>query len=211
MTKRKLIPALHYRILTPLIDPFLNVLMKGAYVKSRLIDGLDLKGGERVLDFGCGTGTLALMIKKAKPDCAVTGIDIDPQALGIARDRALDLGITFVEYDGATLPFADRSFDRAVTSFVLHHLSATEKAVALKEIYRVLDQDGELHVLDIGVPGSGYARLVSSLLKRLEPVEDNLLGKIPEYLSGAGFVHAGALHSENTLLGTVAFYVAKKP
>jgi ubiquinone/menaquinone biosynthesis C-methylase UbiE len=186
------------------------MFMKGACLRPRLVEQLNLRGNERVLDFGCGTGTLALMIKKACSGCAVTGVDVDPQVLGIAREKAQGRGINLVEYDGVTLPFVDESFDRVVTSFVLHHLSSTQKAVALKEIHRVLSKGSELHVLDFGVPKSKYTKIIGSFMEYLEPVEDNLLGKIPDYLNGAGFEQVEILYSENTLLGTVTFYKSKK-
>jgi ubiquinone/menaquinone biosynthesis C-methylase UbiE len=210
MSRNRYIPALRFKILTPLIDLSLDVFMKGAYLRPRLVEQLNLRGNERVLDFGCGTGTLALMIKKACPGCAVTGIDVDPQVLGIAREKVRGTGINLVEYGGVTLPFADESFDRVVTSFVLHHLSSAQKAVVLKEIHRILSKGGDLHVLDFGVPKSRYTKIIGSFLKHLEPVEDNLLGKIPDYLNGAGFEQVEIFHSENTLLGTVTFYVSKK-
>jgi ubiquinone/menaquinone biosynthesis C-methylase UbiE len=210
MSGKRYIPALRFKILTPLIDLSIDVFMKGAYLRPLLVDQLNLRGNERVLDFGCGTGTLALMIKKSCPGCSVTGIDVDPQVLGIAREKSRGAGVDFAEYDGITLPFADGSFDKVVTSFVLHHLTTSQKAVALKEIHRVLRKGGELHVLDFGVPESRYAAIIGSFLKHLEPVEDNLRGKIPEYLAAAGFERVDKPHSENTLLGTVTFYLSEK-
>jgi ubiquinone/menaquinone biosynthesis C-methylase UbiE len=72
--------------------------------------------------------------------------------------RAADAEIRFVQYDGNALPFADESFDKVVTSLVLHHLSPAEKHAAFKEIYRVLKKGGEFHILDFGVQKSGYAK-----------------------------------------------------
>lgn len=184
--------------------------MKGDRLRTMLVDQLDLKGYERVLDFGCGTGTLAVMIKQKYPGCIVTGIDVDPQVLEIASKKAQSAGISFLEYDGMKLQFAEGSFDRVVSSFVLHHLSSPEKVAALKELYRVLRKGGELHVLDFGVPKDSFTKIVGAFLKYLEPVEDNLLGKIPEYLSKAGFEQVKVSHSENTLLGVVTFYSSKK-
>jgi len=187
--------------------------MKETQLKSRLITQLNPKDNENILDFGCGTGTLMLMIKKARPGCVVYGIDIDPQVLEIAETKAQRdrVDIHLAKYNGITLPFADENFDKVVTSLVLHHLSREEKFGIFGEIYRVLKIGGELHILDFGIQRSLYTRLLTSVTKLLEPIEDNILGKIPEYLISSGFRDVEEEHSENTLFGTVSFYHSKKP
>lgn len=206
------IPALRLRLLTPLYDIFLRVVMKETTVKSRLIAQLNPNGNERILDFGCGTGTLTLMIKKAGPGCDVYGIDIDPEVLEIAGKKARHdfSNVHFILYDGITLPFDGDSFDKIVTSLVIHHLSPEKKPGIFRELHRVLKKGGELHILDFGIQRSFYARLLTSILKFLEPIEENLLGKIPEYLKLSGFVDIEEVNYENTLLGTVSFYRSKK-
>ena len=206
------IPALRFRLLTPIYDTFLRVMMKETQLKSQLIRQLNPTDNEKILDFGCGTGTLMLMIKKTRPGCAVFGIDIDSQVLEIAEKKSYREGmdIHLIKYDGISLPFANESFDKVVTSFVLHHLSTEEKFKIFKEIYRVLKKSGELHILDFGIQRTLYTRLLTSVTKRLEPIEDNISGKIPEYLILSGFEGVQELHSENTFVGTVSFYRSKK-
>lgn len=206
------IPALRFRILTPVYDTFLHVVMKETQLKSRLITQLNPIDNEKILDFGCGTGTLMLMIKKVRPGSVVYGIDIDHQVLEIAEKKAQREGVDIhlIKYNGITLPFADESFDKVVTSLVLHHLSKKEKFGIFGEIYRVLKKGGELHILDFGIQRSLYTRLLTAALKFLEPIGDNILGKIPEYLIISGFENVGELHSENTLFGEVSFYRSKK-
>lgn len=206
------IPGLKFRILTPVYDIFLRVVMKETRIKTRLVTLVNPGDHERILDFGCGTGTLTMMIKKAEPGCAVFGIDIDPQMLAIAGKKARRDGVNvhFIRYDGAILPFAEGSFDKVVTSLVIHHLSPAEKTRLFRELYRVLKNGGELHVLDFGIQRSLYTKIVTSFLKVLEPIEENLRGTILEYLQQAGFTHAGETGYENTLVGTVVFYWSGK-
>lgn len=156
MTNKKFIPVLSFKILTPFFDKVLSILMKEIRIKSQLVAQLDPKNNESILDFGCGTGTLTMMIKKAKPNCMVSGIDVDPQVLKIAQSKARleNTDINFIEYDAITLPFVDESIDKVAASLVLHHLSTVEKYIAFKGIYRVLKKGGELHILDISVPVS---------------------------------------------------------
>ena len=80
------------------------------------------------------------------------GVDPDPKALARARTKAAQAGleVTFDEAFGGDLPYADGSFDRVVSSLVLHHLKRDEKLEALRDVHRVLASDGALHVLDVG-------------------------------------------------------------
>lgn len=206
------IPALKFQILTPAYDLFLRLVMNEARVKSRLVAQLNPKNNERVLDFGCGTGTLTLMIKKAGPGCVVYGIDIDPLVLEIAEKKARREGVDLrlIKYNGITLPFDDGSLDKVVSSLMVHHLSNEDKTRLFRELFRVLKKGGEYHILDFGIQRSLYARLVTSALSHFEPIEENLKGKIPEYLRSSGFENIKEVNHENTLFGTLSFYRSEK-
>lgn len=110
----------------------------GKDVYRRLV--LERGGPEfRVLEYGCGTGSLALDLARSGSD--VVGIDISPVALARARKRArrAKVSATFVEMDAQSLDFPDRSFDLVSGSGILHHL---ELAPAVAEIRRVLRPGG---------------------------------------------------------------------
>lgn len=206
------IPALRLRLLTPVYDIFLRVVMKETKIKNRLIAQLNPTDTEKILDFGCGTGTLTLMIKTAGSDCDVYGIDIDPEVLAIAGMKARhdNVDVHLVLYNGINLPFGNNSFDKVVTSLVVHHLSPEEKTRVFRELYRVLKNSGELHILDFGIQRSLYARLITSVLKFLEPIEENIRGKIPEYLKLSDFETIEEVGYENTLVGSISFYRSEK-
>jgi len=146
------------------------------------------------------------MVKQTHPDSEVTGLDGDPQVLEIARHKANRAGafITFDEGMAYQLPYPDTSFDRVLSSMVFHHLTTQDKEKALAEIYRVLKPDGEMHLVDFGEPHGFYAKIVSSLMRRFERVDDNINGRIPEMFITAKF--SVAKTSEFlTLFGTLAF------
>lgn len=88
----KFIPALGNDLLTPLYDPLLW-LMREERFKSDLLEQAQVSNGSRVLDVGCGTGTLAIMTKELHPETEVVGIDADSKILGIARVKAAKAGI----------------------------------------------------------------------------------------------------------------------
>ena len=139
----------------------------------------------KVLALGCGTGTL--MLKRAMPNAIVTGMDGDPQVLAIAREKSRGINIQWDQGLASSLPYPDSTFDRIVTSLVIHHLTQDDKRRAFKEMYRVLKPHGELHVLDFGAPHSSLARFMTGYMRRLEEAADNFDGLIPPFIMEAGF------------------------
>ena len=201
----KFIPALSFKVLTPFYDTFFKLTMHEESFKRRLIGQAQVRSGQRVLDLGCGTGTLTVMVKQAHPNSEVTGLDADPQILEIARHKAAQAGlpITFDEGMAYQLPYPDALFDRVLSSLLFHHLSTQDKEKTLAEIHRVLKPDGELHLVDFGVPHGYYAKIVSLLMRRFERVEDNINGRISEMFVRANF--SVIKTSEfSTLFGTLA-------
>jgi SAM-dependent methyltransferase len=103
---------------------------------------LDITAGSRVLDVACGTGNTSLPL--AKQGCIVTGVDIAPNLLVQARERAAaeGLSIQFDEGDAEALPYADASFDAVVTMFGA--MFAPRPELVASELARVLKPGGLL-------------------------------------------------------------------
>ena len=114
-----------------------------------------LQSGEKVLDVGCGTGTLALEVQQLV-GLAGRVFGIDPGSQQIARARAkavrrnlpIDFQLAMIEQ----LPFADQSFDVALSTIMMHHLPAGLKRQGLAEIARVLKPGGRLVIADFKRP-----------------------------------------------------------
>jgi ubiquinone/menaquinone biosynthesis C-methylase UbiE len=124
--------------------------------------------GECVVDLACGPGTLALRF--ARQVRWVCGLDLTPAMLNRARDSARNEGLGNLEFalaDAEALPLADGSFDIAVTSYSLHHMSDPAGAVA--EMRRVAKRGGRVGVLDIFVPEDPR---VAACNNRIERVRD---------------------------------------
>jgi SAM-dependent methyltransferase len=113
MTGTEYIPALRFRVLTGLYDPLVRLTTRERRFKRQLLERAGVRPGERVLDLGCGTGTLALAAKRAQPEAIVIGLDADPAILDRARRKSEEAGaeITFADGVSTELPFADASFD----------------------------------------------------------------------------------------------------
>ena len=104
-----------------------------------------------ILDVGCGTGDLSLAFSALGP---VTGCDFCHPMLLIGADKVrrsiLNQPVTLLGADALSLPFADRSFDVAVSAFVLRNLADID--CGLREMRRILRPGGVLAVLDFGMP-----------------------------------------------------------
>lgn len=199
------IPALHFKWLTPLYDPLLRWGMREEVMKRYLVDQMALRPGMHVLDLGCGTGTLAIMIKLAHPGVEVTGLDGDPAVLEIADEKAARAGV-FIRLDSGqatNLPYPDHSFDRVVSTLVIHHLAMTDKQRAFVEARRVLRPDGELHILDFGKPYSPYTRLAAAIMRRFEETAEQLDGQLPDLLTRSGFANVEEQRHFTTIFGPI--------
>lgn len=206
------IPALRFDRLTPLYDSVLRLTMREARIKRRLIAQARIQPGQRVLDLGCGTGTLMVMIKQKVPDAEVVGVDGDPGVLAIARGKAATAAVT-LQFDrgmAVHLPYRDASFDRVMTSLVLHHLTRANKVRALREAYRVLRSGGELHIADFGAPHDPLMMLVSWIVRWFEQTADNIQGRLPTMLHVAGFTGIRRTNRFRTPAGTITLLTARK-
>ena len=206
------IPALGNDLLTPLYDPLLWFMRENRF-KSELIEQAQISNSNRVLDVGCGTGTLAILTKQLHRVAEVIGIDADPKILGIARDKAAKRGIkvTFDPGMADQLPYADSSFDRVLSSLFLHHLTTENKGRTLREVFRVLRSGGRFDAVDFGPPRTLYSRLVARFIVNNEEVAANLQGLLPGMFREAGFHNVLETKQFMTVAGALSFYQGLKP
>ena len=154
MAERRYLPALRFPALTRFYDPAIRLTTREETFKRRLLEQAAVGVRARVLDLGCGTGTLAIMAKRARPSADVSGLDADPEMLDRAHRKAreAELEIRFDQGLANELPYPDASFDRILSTLFLHHLRPEVKALTVAEVVRVLKPGGELHVADWGLP-----------------------------------------------------------
>ncbi|WP_214629637.1 class I SAM-dependent methyltransferase [Paenibacillus agaridevorans] len=209
------IPALRFHWLTSLYDPILRWTMREAAFKNRLIKQIQVDPGQRVLDLGCGTGTLTLLTKQTYPKSEVAGLDIDPKVLQIAEKKAAKMGLEIVFDQGISfdLPYPDQSLDRVVTSLMFHHLTLENKLRTMKEIFRVLKPLGELHIADWGKAQNWLMRIAYLSIQILDgfmTTADNVNGLLPQLMTKAGFARSKETDRFMTVYGTLSLYKAKK-
>ena len=208
----KYIPALSYKWLTPFYDQLMELFIQESTFKRCLVEQAGIEKNSRVLDIGCGTATLTILIKKVHPEADVTGLDGDPEILKMAKKKIINAGLDIKLDQGMSfeLPYDDSSFDRVVSSLVFHHLTRENKVRTIKEIFRVLSPGGELHLADFGKPHNALMYLISLVFRHLEETKENIEGLLPGMFQEAGFEEAEETARFMTVFGTLSLYRARK-
>ncbi|MFN8346659.1 MAG: class I SAM-dependent methyltransferase [Spirosomataceae bacterium] len=209
------LPALKFHFLTPLYDWFIHLTMPEMKIKQRLIEQAGLKASDQVLDFGCGTATLLLLLEEVCPDCHITGLEIDRRMASIATKKLQQRksACRLVKYDGGSLPFPDRTFDKVLSSWVFSQMTPAQKSKAFCEINRILKPQGELHIADWGKAENGFMRFLFFLIQLLDnfyTTNDNIKGRLPQLIEKCGFSQANTVGNQSTLFGTLSFFKAVK-
>lgn len=132
-----------------------------------LCETLDLDSGSRVLDVACGNGNASLAA--ARRFCRVTGIDYVPELIRRAQERARaeGLDIAFIEGDAERLPFADASFDAAVSTYGV--MFSPDQARAARELMRVVRPGGRIGLAN-WTPEGFVGQMLKTVGKHVPPV-----------------------------------------
>ncbi len=201
---RAYLPAAGHNWALPLYDPLVKLLGFDTVMKL-LLKQAALQASDRVLDIGCGTGTMAILIKRLHPDTTVRGLDPDPRALKRARHKAerAKLSIPFDQGFGASLPYPDASFDRVFSSFMFHHLRAGERETTLCEVRRVLKSGGSFHLVDFERPDESTGGCLTRLLHSSHHLQDNSDQRILELMNRAGFRDAKKVLTRGLFFGAL--------
>jgi SAM-dependent methyltransferase len=208
---RRYLPGMGRDWLLALYDPFTRLIgIESAHRK--LAGQAALESAERVLEIGCGTGNLALLVKRMRPQLEVVGLDPDPKALARAERKARRAGLP-LELDRGfadELPYADGSFDRVLSSLMFHHLEADLRTASVRQVLRVLRPGGSLHLMDCG-GDSHQLHGLARLARRSRTLRDNWDDRIPTLMREAGFVDAAETGQLTKRIGRLTYYCATRP
>ena len=207
------IPPLRYKLLTRFYDPLVRWATREGAFKRALLAQVVADHPRHVLDLGCGTGPLTIAIAKALPDATVTGLDADPEALGITANKARQAGVGLGLHRGFStdMPFSNAQFDCIVSSLFFHHLTRDAKIATLRDVRRVLAPKGSLYIADWGKPSNALMRTLFftvQLLDGFETTRDSVAGALPELLRAAGYDRVEDTAMFDTPLGTIRLFRA---
>jgi demethylmenaquinone methyltransferase/2-methoxy-6-polyprenyl-1,4-benzoquinol methylase len=195
---------------------------------AELCDGVNFDDAS-FLDVCCGTGDLALFVKRNPRAQHVTGLDFSENMLAVAARRSEKEGqnIEWIKGDAQALPFGDDTFDGAINSFGLRNLTDLQKGI--NEMARVVKPRCRVINLDLGhseVPL--FAPLFAFFFARIVPIIGEILQKdksaytylpasLSTYPKPAGitkiFQQAGLVDIKHIplALGSVALHVGTVP
>ncbi len=130
-----------------------------------------IEEGDRVLELGCGTGSLAFALAARREPRQIVGLDVSDTYIAPAQDRASDRRLTFHIGDAASLDLPDGSFDRCYSLLALNFVNEPMRAV--REMRRVTRQGGTIAaaVWDFA-GGLTYQRLFWDTAAALDPEAD---------------------------------------
>ncbi|MFQ6005615.1 MAG: class I SAM-dependent methyltransferase [Woeseia sp.] len=210
-------PALGYERLTPLYDLAIALLTRESQWRNRLVSQIAPTSTDRILDVGCGTGSLAIFLKKTAPGAEIIGLDPDTAVLARARKKAAkeDLNIDWREgFLTGELVAQLRPVTCVVSSLVFHQTPLDEKHRILTNMHAVLAPGGPLHVADYGLQRSRLARfLFRRTVQAIDGVGDtqpNADGVLPGLIEKAGFSEVTETGIVPTITGSISLYRAVK-
>jgi len=107
-------------------------------VRRETVEISGVQPADRVLDVCTGTGEVALALANRCDD--VTGVDISPDMLAVARRKDRESKVRFLQMDATRLDFADGEFDVSFISFGLHDMPSEVREAVLREMARVTNK-----------------------------------------------------------------------
>ena len=162
MSEMAFSPALGRTGLNRAYDLAIRLLTRERTWRTALLDQVGPRDGDSIIDVGCGTGSFAIMLKRAAPQARIVGLDPDPDILAIAAAKAVAAGVEIEWRQGFAREAADQAerFDKAVSSLMFHQVPIGEKRAGTSAMFEAVRPGGTIHVAD-------YCRQPDWLMRQL--------------------------------------------
>ncbi len=214
MRERTFTPAMGRFAATQFYDPVV------ALTRERLWRALAVmyaapRPDEVIVDVGCGTGSLALLLCRVESRAEIIGVDPDPDVLAVARRKPAAHAVQWRAGMGDALveSVGPDSADTVMSSLVLHQCPMPMKRAVLASMFAVLRPGGRLVIADYGWQRTAAMRLAFRIVQLADGREDtqpNAEGVLPELMSDAGFRDVREAEVVPTVSGSISVYVARK-
>lgn len=216
MTERTFTPAMGRFAPTRFYDPVI------ALTRERLWRGLLAmhvapRPEDVIVDVGCGTGSLALLLNRVEPRARIIGVDPDRDVLTMARGKAGAVGVApewragmghaLTEVLGAGVA------STVVSSLVLHQCPVATKQAILASMFAVLQPGGKLVIADFGLQRTRLMRLAFRIVQLADGKQDtqpNADGVLPRLMSETGFRDVRETEVVPTISGSISIYTARR-
>jgi ubiquinone/menaquinone biosynthesis C-methylase UbiE len=195
--------ASHYDAFTWLVS-----LGKEPAIREMTLDLAEIVPGDKMLDAGCGTGTLTIAAKaRAGASGDVHGIDAAPRMIEVARRKTVQKGIDVDFQVGLIedIPFPDDEFDLVLSSLMLHHLPVDLKQKGFVEIHRVLKPSGRFLAVDLELAAHHLFTGLATFFSGQEMAQSSLQSLTP-MMKEAGFT---VVESGRTRFKVISFLRAR--
>jgi len=211
------VPALGYHFLTPLYDTVIALMTRETTWRKAFVKQIAPDRRDVIVDVGCGTGSLAIILKRTSPYTTVYGIDPDPNVLGRAEIKARDKGVLVHFMKGYGAEVAERAASlrvtKVVSSLVLHQVPLAGKREILGSMHAALKSGGEIHIADYGLQRSALMRLLFRQVQHLDGLEGtqpNAEGIVPVLMEEIGFDSIRENRVIATPTGSISLYSGRK-
>lgn len=185
-------PPLGYEILTPLYDSAIRYLTREKIWRTALVEQINPQADDRILDVGCGTGSLLAALSQRCPNAEYVGLDPDAHALNRASEKLENRNVSFVHgfLAEAALPNGWRP-TKIVSSLMFHQVPLVQKRQIVETMRTLLGLTGEVHIADYAIQTSHLMRaafrMTVQLLDGVEDTQHNADGILEEILMLPGY------------------------
>ena len=171
---------------------------------------------DRILDVGCGTGSLILLLLSACPKAAYVGLDPDETILDLAKAKLLGQPTSIAFVRGFARDAAndgrEGQFDKAISSLLFHQIPLTEKRAGIAAMARAVRLGGEVHIADYGRQQGLVARTLFRVIQAIDghvTTQPNADGIMDTLFAEAGLT-IFAQRSFLTPTGTITLWSARR-